>query len=259
MSTTSMVSTTLATMAAGSPDIATRAQESSLPENARQTSTPTIKIIQNGIPKDRWAEQNKISADANRANATFQVLTDAYNSLMSNIKAQRPDIASQKFDFVTTQSGTLQVESDTLSASDKTWLQQKLNADATLVVSAKSFNASLVKSYSTDRVGTFDNGMSYILQIQQDLHTSYNYQGLGNSINGSIKFVSLMNDISNYWTAQDSEPQVEPGNTTVVDPSSMATNLAQNYLQANIKQYVQGTDGSWQPVERKGFIMSVFA
>lgn len=265
MNTISTISSTSSPVDLVPGSMASRAQQNSVDASSmQQAKTPTLVEIGTPMPDSAsrehvfdWVEKSGV--DKEKANTTFQSLTDNYNALMSKIATERLDIASQKFDFVTTASGTLQVTSDTLSSTDKAWLQKILNSDSALVADAKSFNASLVNAYSNDVHGTLLDGQAYVTQFQQNLHTSYNYQGLGNSINGSVKFVSLMNDVANYWATQEAVPQLDPGTLVVADPFSVVANLAQNYLQANIKQYVQSADGSYQAVERKGIIMSVFA
>jgi hypothetical protein len=68
--------------------------------------------------------------------------------LMQSLILQRPDLANAQFDFMS-DNGSIKVTSDTLSDSDRTWLQTLLNGNWGLVQAVKTFHDDAVASYST--------------------------------------------------------------------------------------------------------------
>lgn len=83
----------------------------------------------------------KMGADAaNIANALIPV--------MQSLIKERPDLANADFDF-SSDNGSIAVTSKTMSAADKSWLQDKLNNSASLVQAVRSFHDDAVAGYST--------------------------------------------------------------------------------------------------------------
>lgn len=187
-----------------------------------------------------------------RAGQVFEGLAHEYQSLLQRIASERPDITSQDFDFTTTRSGTLQVVSSTLSANDKMWLQQQLNADTGLVSAANRFTSLVLQSYSTDfripnEYGETDRATN---TFTHDLHTTYNYDGLPGTIYGSIKFVSLVSQLEEKTAADAKRGITSPAGDNYY--FALAGNYVQQFLQANITQYVQQSDGTWAPKQSVG-------
>jgi hypothetical protein len=87
-------------------------------------------------------------------NAPLQMGTDAQNiadalvPTMQSVIKERPDLANAQFDFAS-DNGAIVVSSTTMSNNDKTWLQGKLNSNASLVQSVKSFHDDAVAGYTT--------------------------------------------------------------------------------------------------------------
>lgn len=83
----------------------------------------------------------KMGADAaNIANALIPV--------MQSLIKERPDLANADFDF-SSDNGSIAVTSKTMSAADKSWLQDKLNNSPSLVQAVRSFHDDAVAGYST--------------------------------------------------------------------------------------------------------------
>jgi hypothetical protein len=71
---------------------------------------------------------------------------DALVPTMQSVIDQRPDLANAKFDFQT-DNGHLKVVSSAMSAKDKAWLEDQLNANKALVSAAQSFHEHAVEGY----------------------------------------------------------------------------------------------------------------
>ncbi|MBN3803066.1 hypothetical protein GXB81_08365 [Paraburkholderia sp. Ac-20336] len=72
------------------------------------------------------------------------------NALVSSMQAlilQRPDIANAQFDFQS-DDGSIKVTSDSLSDSDKSWLQNLLNSNSALVQAVNTFHSDAVGGYA---------------------------------------------------------------------------------------------------------------
>jgi hypothetical protein len=176
----------------------------------------------------------------------------------NKINSERPDIAAQKFDFETSADGSLKVVSDTMSKSDKDWLQQQLNGDKNLVSLANKFDSLLVQGYSSDYQLKSPEGEEDSGNFQKDANTTYNYNNLASTIAGSVKFVDLMNQLQGNEKVAESQPHVT--SVSYTDPATgfygSAGYVAQQFLPANITQNVLGSDGQWEPTQRVGTIVS---
>jgi hypothetical protein len=82
----------------------------------------------------------KMGQDASRVAASLV-------STMQSIVQERPDLASASFDFKSNQ-GSLEVVSPDLSAADREWLQDKLNANADLLDAVAQFHDDAVAGYT---------------------------------------------------------------------------------------------------------------
>jgi hypothetical protein len=76
-------------------------------------------------------------------------------SSMQSLILQRPDLANAQFDFHS-ENGSIKVTSNTLSNSDKGWLQDLLNSNSGLVQAVQTFHDDAVASFSAavDASGT---------------------------------------------------------------------------------------------------------
>jgi hypothetical protein len=197
-------------------------------------------------------------ADIGQAGQVFEGLSQNYKMLIAKLSAERPDVMSQTFDFTTAQDGTLQVSSSTMSADDKTWLQQQLNADGGLVFAAGQFTSLVLKAYDTDYSPTsVSDGSGSPGNASLGQHSTYNYQGLASTIYGSIKFVSLLNQLDG---AAKTASAPSPSGTVASDPQPYinAGLAVQQFLQANITDYVQLKEDTWGAFQRAGAVSSGF-
>lgn len=83
----------------------------------------------------------KMGQDASR-------MADALVSTMQSIVEERPDLATASFDFKSDQ-GSLKVVSQDLSATDREWLEGKLNQNTELLDAAAQFHDDAVAGYTT--------------------------------------------------------------------------------------------------------------
>jgi hypothetical protein len=198
---------------------------------------------------------NQISDDSRRLNATFDTLATRYAAAKDNALALRPDIGDLDFDFISTDDG-LQVVSDSMNRQDREWLQQQLNADPALVSAAHDFNALVVKRYDTDQDRVDTSGQVYThTSFHKGLHTSYDYRGLADTVDRSVKFVALMHDAQ----AEAKTMNAQYADATGYKPQdyAKAADLVQRYLEANITEYGEiAADGSISVSHRTGSIVS---
>jgi hypothetical protein len=73
-------------------------------------------------------------------------IANALISTMQSVVSERPELANAHFDFQSS-SGSIQVTSTDMSASDISWLQAKLNGNASVVASVKAFHDDAVSGY----------------------------------------------------------------------------------------------------------------
>ena len=86
-----------------------------------------------------YGTQNVMAYDASH-------VMDALVPTMHSVIDQRLDLANAKFDFQT-DNGHLKVVSSTMSAEDKAWLEDQLNANKALVSATQSFHEHAVEGY----------------------------------------------------------------------------------------------------------------
>jgi hypothetical protein len=75
-------------------------------------------------------------------------IANSLTPTMQSIASERPDLANAHFDFQSN-NGAIQVVSSSLSASDKAWIQGKLNGNSSLVQAVQSFHDDAVAGYAT--------------------------------------------------------------------------------------------------------------
>lgn len=117
-----------------------------------------------------------------------QALVGTVTSAFTGILAQRPDLAAAQFDFVS-EEGKLTVVSNELSDSDRKWLEDQLNGDTTLVNQMRQFN--------TDMVSAYDGTQQVAVSGTSLRETGQQYQDVADAIDGSVKFLSLINQVAN--------------------------------------------------------------
>ena len=101
---------------------------------------------------DAAAAAARLEKYNNAMDAPMLMGTDAKNiayalaPTMLSIMLERPDLATTHFDFQGS-NGSIQVVSNSLSASDKAWIQGQLNSNGTLVQAVNSFHDHAVAGY----------------------------------------------------------------------------------------------------------------
>jgi hypothetical protein len=119
-------------------------QSASLPSTA-----PGVTILSTDTPADVLSRLPTIFKTYNTqyvmAYDASHVM-DALVPTMQSVIDQRPDLANVKFDFQT-DNGHLKVVSSAMSAKDKAWLEDQLNANKALVSAAQSFHEHAVEGY----------------------------------------------------------------------------------------------------------------
>jgi hypothetical protein len=103
----------------------------------------------------------------------------------------RPDLLNQRWD-ITTDQGTIQVASGTMSAGDKAWLTGMLNQNANLVADTQTINTIMLSTFSGTTAMAASDPLGMTL-------TTLDQAG----IDGSVKFLALLTeaDTTSYYAA----------------------------------------------------------
>lgn len=117
--------------------------------------------------------------------ADAENIANALMPTMKSIVSERPDLANAHFDFQSS-NGLIQVVSNTLSASDKNWLQGKLNANSSLVQGVKSFHDAAVSGYAAMSEA---GGSPPLTQAQLD--------AVSKKADGLVSFLNLFHSLGN--------------------------------------------------------------
>lgn len=140
--------------------------------------------LQNPVPQDPASfsaadatlTKYKQALDSNaRTGQDAEDIAKALVSSMQQLILQRPDLANAQFDFQS-DDGTIKVTSNTLSDSDRTWLQNLLNSNGALVQAVQSFHSDLVGGYKAwaDADGQpLDDAQSQAISKQADKLVSF--------------------------------------------------------------------------------------
>lgn len=116
--------------------------------------------------------------------ADAQNIANALTLSMKSIVSERPDLANAHFDFQSS-NGSIQVVSQALSASDKNWIQGKLNDNSNLVQAVESFHDDVVAGYAT----WSEADGSPLTQAQSD--------AVSKKADGLVSFLSLFQSLGN--------------------------------------------------------------
>jgi hypothetical protein len=76
-----------------------------------------------------------------------QNMANALIPTMQSLVQDRPDLANAQFDFQSN-NGAIKVVSNTMSESDRTWLEGQLNGNSALVQAVQSFHDDAVAGYA---------------------------------------------------------------------------------------------------------------
>ncbi|WP_322011806.1 hypothetical protein [Paraburkholderia sp. J12] len=126
---------------------AVASNQSSATANAAASSIVSVTEVTAQLTEGRVSQY----LDAMSMNfRTGQDAQDVANALVASMQAvvqQRPDLANAQFDFQS-DNGSIKVTSNTLSDSDKAWLQNLLNSNGTLVQAVNAFHQDAVGGYA---------------------------------------------------------------------------------------------------------------
>ncbi|MBT2790096.1 hypothetical protein [Paraburkholderia strydomiana] len=136
ISSTSLNAVALTQLALGSPWLM-----QSVPTSEASSSQVTASVVYPSVAKylEALGAPLKMGNDARN-------VANALTSTMQSEMSQRPDLANAHFDFHSS-NGSIQITSEDLSASELSWLQSKLNDNASLVASVKVFHDDAVSGY----------------------------------------------------------------------------------------------------------------
>jgi hypothetical protein len=113
------------------------------------TGASTVTVQQATPPKDSPSLIDALKAlgTESKLAGDLQDVASALVPSMQKIVEERPDLAMAQFDFQS-DNGSIKVVSDSLSDSDKAWLQQTLNANPSLVKAVQTFHDDATQSYA---------------------------------------------------------------------------------------------------------------
>lgn len=153
---------------------------------------------------------------------------------LTRMKQERPDVMAQPFDLVN-HGGRLSVVDTELGDEDRAWIEEAVNEDGTLGLLAEQFNRQVVRSYDTDH-GRRDASGALVERtgFTDDSGQRIDYAGLSESIDDSVKLLSLLHDVetSNLRDGMSEDNRYRLGGV-----------LVQNYIEGELTQYVNGPDG----------------
>ncbi|GGP28127.1 hypothetical protein [Silvimonas amylolytica] len=144
------------------------------------------------------------------ANNAIQTIYDQLTQVQASLTKQHPQIANSNWDVVL-QDGQLKVTGK-LSDSDRTWLQNSLNANTNLVNAARSYSSAIVTYYQ----GAPDHQQVPSLMGQDGRA----YDGVADNINGRLPLRYIAN-----WSLVS-----KPGITQ--QGSAQTVNIARKFITA---------------------------
>ncbi|AOI76569.1 hypothetical protein [Burkholderia sp. NRF60-BP8] len=189
---------TIPVTAAGGLTLAQMAQ--AVPDGRRTTDT-----TESGASQDEPMSIRAIDPEAMQAAMTKQLsmvgdlsmklrgVTDALATSLQDIVAKRPDLADAQFDF-TTDNGRIKVVSETLTDSDRAWVESTLNANAGLVLATRDFHEQAV-DLAAQRAA-----------VRGDTFTDTDRAAASRGADARFHFMSLLNR-----SVADNPPPVPPG------------------------------------------------
>ncbi|GGP23404.1 hypothetical protein [Silvimonas iriomotensis] len=172
------------------------------PKIASSAAPTKMSEFLNGV--DKYIEQ-----PSQQATDSMQIVYDQMSKIQSDLAKNHPQIANSNWDTVL-QDGKLKVTGN-LSDKDRTWLEQQLNANTTLVGAAKRYSASVVTFYQ----GTSDHHWIPTLMGQDGRA----YDDVADNINGKLPLRSIAS-----WTSGIRRPGETP------QGSDTAINNARKYI-----------------------------
>ncbi|MCC8393173.1 hypothetical protein LJ656_11280 [Paraburkholderia sp. MMS20-SJTR3] len=122
-------------------------QNSTATDGISASSVASMTAIDTQQTSDRVSKYLNAMTINSRTGADAQDVATALVSSMQALVLQRPDLANAQFDFQS-DNGSIKVISNSLSNSDKTWLQNLLNNNGSLVQAVNVFHNDAVGGYS---------------------------------------------------------------------------------------------------------------
>jgi len=197
----------------------------------------------------RWLNQQAVEY-------RFVDFANALEPRLQTMKMLRPTIMEKPFDTIY-DDGRLKVVDTEMTIDERAWVEDQLNFDGSLPRLADAFNRQVARTYDEDN-GSWDiqgnfhgseslnaDGFEVSDPVNASRFRRINYAGLGNTVNGSVKLMSLYKETANvklppYW---DEASRYRLGGY-----------LVQNYLQGDVSYYVRLADGSVElKVERGSY------
>lgn len=140
-----------------------------------------------------------------QANTALDTIEDRIGDIGKAISAQRPDLGKANWDF-TFSKGELQVTGN-ISASDRKWIEAKLNGDSALKNAANAY-VEAAKSY----LETSDENPAYGA-INGFTHSvvSYNFSNVKDQIASVGGFRNILDTLSNRYNNPSNGGTLNPG------------------------------------------------
>ncbi|MET0504448.1 MAG: hypothetical protein ABWZ85_03915 [Luteibacter sp.] len=162
---------------------------------------------------------------------------DFYRALEPRLEIMRllrPSLMEQPFDVVY-DDGRLKAVDTSMTTEDRTWLEEELNRDGHIARLADAFNRQVARTYDEDHgIWDLDGNFHGNRPLYAGLNGSISYNGLNRTVDGSMKLMSLYNDVMNAelpWTLPENFRH------------RVTTEFVQNYIQGEISTYVRLPDG----------------
>jgi hypothetical protein len=176
----------------------------------------------------------------------FERLARPLALVLEGMRRVRPDVMGQPFDLVS-HGSRLSVVGTKLAAEDCAWIEQVLNADGVLGRLAHGFNDQVVRSYDTDHgIRDAKGALRQTQAFDEGTDGSIDYKGLSDSVDGSVKLMSLLHDVETTslsgWRSKE-------------HPYQMGGWLVQRYIEGEITEYVRTPDGVDTVRSRRGSIL----
>jgi hypothetical protein len=121
--------------------------QSSATANAAALSITSVTEVSSQATDARVSQYLDAMSMNFRTGQDAQDVANALVASMQDVLQQRPDLANAQFDFQS-DNGSIKVTSQTLSDSDKAWLQNLLNSNGTLVQAVNAFHQDAVGGYA---------------------------------------------------------------------------------------------------------------
>jgi hypothetical protein len=199
ISSTSSNAPTLTQLAPGSPGL----MQSVTATEATPAQT-TVSVVEPSATAARVAKYlDALGAPLKMGNDARNI-ANALTSTMQSVLSERPDLAHAHFDFHSS-NGSIEVTSTDLGTNDISWLQGKLNGNASLVAAVNAFHDDAVSGYAT-----WSEADGAPLTASQSEAVSEKADGLGGFMS---LFQSLGRDAQKY--------QMKDGDYKLADGSKM--------------------------------------